>query len=96
MLRTKVIQATRPKLEKNKMYSPIYKVVLLNDNINRRRDVVQILTKVFDGMSTDEATEKMLEAHNYGSSIIRICEQYKAEDYCTQLRHNGFLSLVES
>jgi ATP-dependent Clp protease adapter protein ClpS len=80
---------------KNQVYGPMYKVLLLNDNINRRRDVVQILTRIFEGMTIDEATVKMLEAHNHGRSIVRVCEQYKAEDYCTKLRQNGFLSLVE-
>jgi ATP-dependent Clp protease adaptor protein ClpS len=38
---------------------PTYKVMLHNDNYNRREYVVKVLVKVVDGMTSDDAQQKM-------------------------------------
>lgn len=75
--------------------TPPYRVILHNDDINRREYVVQVLMKVIPGMTVDNAVNIMQEAHYNGLSVVIICSQSEAEEYCMQLRRNGLLSTIE-
>ncbi|CAK9151642.1 unnamed protein product, partial [Ilex paraguariensis] len=75
--------------------SPPYRVLLRNDNYNKREYVVQVLMKVIPGMTLDNAVNIMQEAHYNGMSVDIICAQVDAEDRCMQLRGNGLLSSIE-
>lgn len=80
---------------KSRKTAPPYRVILHNDNYNKREYVVQVLMKVIPGMSLDNAVNIMQEAHHNGLSIVIICAQADAEEHCMQLRHNGLLSSIE-
>jgi ATP-dependent Clp protease adaptor protein ClpS len=80
---------------KRKKMTPPYRVILHNDDINRREYVVQVLMKVIPGMTVDNAVNIMQEAHYNGLSVVIICSQAEAEEYCMQLRRNGLLSTIE-
>ncbi|THG03060.1 hypothetical protein TEA_010734 [Camellia sinensis var. sinensis] len=80
---------------KSRKMSPPYRVLLHNDNYNKREYVVQVLMKVIPGMTVDNAVNIMQEAHINGMSVVIICAQVDAEDHCMQLRGNGLLSSVE-
>ncbi|KAF3324205.1 ATP-dependent Clp protease adapter protein ClpS [Carex littledalei] len=82
-------------LKKRKKMTPPYRVILHNDDINRREYVVQVLMKVIPGMTVDIAVNIMQEAHHNGLSVVIICSQSEAEEYCMQLRRNGLLSSIE-
>ncbi|XP_031104516.1 ATP-dependent Clp protease adapter protein CLPS1, chloroplastic-like [Ipomoea triloba] len=82
-------------LRKSRKTSPPYRVMLHNDNFNKREYVVQVLMKVIPGMTLDNAVNIMQEAHHNGLSVVIICAQVDAEDHCTQLRGNGLLSSIE-
>ncbi|KAK6921774.1 Adaptor protein ClpS, core [Dillenia turbinata] len=82
-------------LRKVRKTSPPYRVILHNDNFNKREYVVQVLMKVIPGMSLDNAVNIMQEAHYNGLSVVIICNQPDAEDHCMQLRGNGLLSSIE-
>ncbi|CAL5442180.1 unnamed protein product [Camellia sinensis] len=82
-------------LRKSRKMSPPYRVLLHNDNYNKREYVVQVLMKVIPGMTVDNAVNIMQEAHINGMSVVIICAQVDAEDHCMQLRGNGLLSSVE-
>lgn len=75
--------------------SPPYRVMLHNDNFNKREYVVQVLMKVIPGMTLDNAVNIMQEAHYNGLSVVIICAQVDAEEHCMQLRGNGLLSTIE-
>lgn len=75
---------------------PRYKVILINDKINRVSYVSRILIRVIEDMLYYEAKEKTNEAHETGSSILRVCDQYKSELICEGLRNNGLISIIES
>lgn len=80
---------------KSRKTAPPYRVILHNDNYNKREYVVQVLMKVIPGMTLDNAVNIMQEAHQNGLSVVIICAQADAEDHCMQLRGNGLLSSIE-
>eukprot|EP00249_Psilotum_nudum_P009187 c21765_g1_i2 orf=378-854(-) len=82
-------------LKKARKMSPPYRVMLHNDNYNKREYVVQVLMKVIPGMTVDSAVNIMQEAHYNGISVVIICSQSDAEEHCMQLRVNGLLSSIE-
>ncbi|KAI4347159.1 hypothetical protein L6164_007998 [Bauhinia variegata] len=82
-------------LRRSRKTSPPYRVLLHNDNYNKREYVVQVLMKVIPGMTLDNAVNIMQEAHYNGMSVVIICAQVDAEEHCTQLRGNGLLSSME-
>eukprot|EP00249_Psilotum_nudum_P009188 c21765_g2_i1 orf=286-762(-) len=82
-------------LKKSRKLSPPYRVMLHNDNYNKREYVVQVLMKVIPGMTLDSAVNIMQEAHYNGISVVIICGQSDAEEHCMQLRVNGLLSSIE-
>ena len=70
-------------------------VLLHNDDVNRREYVVQVLLKVVDGMSMDDAIQVMSEAHQYGKAVCIVAPQPDAEDYCEQLRSHGLIASIQ-
>ncbi|KAL8208117.1 hypothetical protein R6Q57_007529 [Mikania cordata] len=96
-----VIEKTTPgresefDLKKSRKMAPPYRVMLHNDNYNKREYVVQVLMKVIPGMTVDNAVNIMQEAHINGLSVVIVCGQADAEEHCTQLRGNGLLSSIE-
>lgn len=73
----------------------MYRVMLHNDDVNRREYVVQVLLKVVDGMTVDDAVNIMQEAHMNGLAVVIACSQEDAERYCQGLRSNGLISSIE-
>lgn len=82
-------------IKRKKKTSPPYRVLLHNDNFNRREYVVQVLMKVIPGMTVDQAVNIMQEAHVNGMACVITCSQEDAEEHCTQLRTNGLISSIE-
>ncbi|KAL5222969.1 hypothetical protein ABZP36_027682 [Zizania latifolia] len=82
-------------VRKSRKMSPPYRLLLHNDNYNRREYVVQVLMKVIPGMTLDNAVNIMQEAHVNGLSVVIICSQSEAEEHCTSLRGNGLRSSIE-
>ncbi|XP_073007624.1 ATP-dependent Clp protease adapter protein CLPS1, chloroplastic [Typha latifolia] len=101
LLERPVIEKTTPgresefDLRKARKTAPPYRVILHNDNFNKREYVVQVLMKVIPGMTLDIAVNIMQEAHYNGLAVVIICSQADAEQHCMQLRGNGLLSSIE-
>ncbi|CAG9462214.1 unnamed protein product [Pedinophyceae sp. YPF-701] len=79
----------------SKRHSPIYKVLLHNDDVNRRDYVVKVLMKVVHELTMDDAVMVMEEAHLSGVALVTACAQETAEEYCEGLRGNGLISTIE-
>ncbi|GMH27522.1 hypothetical protein Nepgr_029365 [Nepenthes gracilis] len=101
LLERPVIEKTAPgresefDLRKSRKTAPPYRVILHNDDFNKREYVVQVLLKVIPGMTLDIAVNIMQEAHHNGLSVVIICAQADAEEHCLQLRGNGLSSTIE-
>ncbi|KAK9998094.1 hypothetical protein SO802_017697 [Lithocarpus litseifolius] len=72
LLERPIIEKTTPgreselDLRKSRKTAPPYRVILHNDNYNKREYVVQVLMKVIPGMTLDNAVNIMQEAHYNG------------------------------
>lgn len=88
-----------PEIVKQKSVStrrpPIYRVLLHNDNFNKREYVVRVLLKIVDGLTVDDAVNVMQEAHVNGLALVIACSQENAERYCQGLRNNGLTATME-
>jgi ATP-dependent Clp protease adapter protein ClpS len=91
LLQTKYTITTKLK----QYHSPMYKVILYNDKVNEIEYVHKVLVNVFNDMRKKEAIEKTWQAHNKGSSILRIYPQDIAEESCEKLRLNNLISQIE-
>eukprot|EP01026_Neomeris_dumetosa_P032673 TRINITY_DN2597_c0_g1_i2.p4 TRINITY_DN2597_c0_g1~~TRINITY_DN2597_c0_g1_i2.p4 ORF type:complete len:151 (+),score=12.21 TRINITY_DN2597_c0_g1_i2:62-514(+) len=74
---------------------PIYRVLLHNDDVNRREYVVRALLRVVDGIGPDDAVNIMNEAHVSGIALVVSCAVGDASRYCHGLRNNGLISTIE-
>lgn len=74
---------------------PNYKLLLHNDDHNRREYVVQVLCKVVKDFGVDQAVNVMEEAHDTGVAMVVACPQEEAEGYCESLRGNGLRASIE-
>lgn len=81
--------------ESLKKKSPIYKVLLHNDNYNKREYVVKVLMKIVQTITVEDAINVMQEAHIAGLALVIACAQDEAETYCEGLRLNGLIASLE-
>ncbi|MBN1379384.1 MAG: ATP-dependent Clp protease adapter ClpS [Gammaproteobacteria bacterium] len=76
------VEAEKPKLKR----SPLYKVVLLNDDYTPMEFVVEVL-QVFFGMDRHKATQIMLNVHTSGKGVCGIYTHDIAETKVSQVNH---------
>ena len=74
---------------------PSYRVLLHNDNVNKREYVVQVLLRVVEGYTVEDALNVMQEAHFNGLALVTECAQDEAENICEGMRNSGLISTIE-
>jgi ATP-dependent Clp protease adapter protein ClpS len=57
--------------------------------------VAKVVQKAIDDMSFEEACDKATEAYIMGHSLLRVCPQELAEDYCKKIRTNNVMATIE-
>ncbi len=74
--------------------SPLYRVLLHNDDTNTMDHVVHVLIRVFQ-FSHSEATEIMQDAHEQGVALCTTEPKERAEFHRDQLRSLSLSSTIE-
>jgi ATP-dependent Clp protease adaptor protein ClpS len=72
-----------------------YKVVLHNDDVNSMDHVVRSLLRSVPGLSTKQAVDIMLEAHNTGRAVVLVCPLELAELVRDRLESCGLTATIE-
>jgi ATP-dependent Clp protease adapter protein ClpS len=76
---------------------PHYKLLLHKEiGVFDHQYVAKVVHKTIDGMSFEEACDKTTEAYLMGSSLLRICPQELAKDYCEKIRANKVMATIEA
>lgn len=86
-------QVKLPKLDAR--LPPYYKLILHKDISFEHKYVSKVISGVIDNMTLAEANDKATEAYLKGKSLLRICPQEIAEDYCEQIRANQVKTTIE-
>ena len=84
-----------PQTRRRRKRPPIYKVLLHNDDYNKREYVVQVLLKHVEGYTVEDALNVMREAHLHGIALVIECSQDKAEETCEAIRLCGLICTIE-
>ncbi len=75
--------------------SPLFKVLLHNDEVNSMEYVVVTLRQVVPKLTEQDALAVMLEAHNTGIGLVIVCDLEPAEFYSETLKAKGLTSTIE-
>jgi len=85
---------TKPSSDKDNEKAKKYKVLLFNDNVNRREYVARILVGAIPGMSQADAYLVMQKAHKQGMAVVGVWVFEVAEAYCDKLKSGGLIASV--
>jgi ATP-dependent Clp protease adapter protein ClpS len=75
---------TFPKL--NTELPPHSKLILHNDVNFKHSYVSKVISSIIPDMTHIEACDKATEAFLYGKSLLRVCPQDLAQEYCENIR----------
>jgi ATP-dependent Clp protease adaptor protein ClpS len=75
--------------------SEVWRVVVLNDPVNRMSYVVMVLRRVL-GFDEDQARHHMLEVHEQGRSIVWSGTREQAEAYMFALQQWHLTALIQA
>ena len=71
-----------------------YKLLLFNDNVNRREYVAKVLVSTIPDYSQADAYVVMQKAHQSGMAVVGIWVYELAEAYCDQLKARTLICSV--
>ena len=71
-------------------------LILPDDDINSMDHVVQALISNIPELTLEEALEKMLKAHNFGTVILLTCPLERAELYQQRLAKNNLMATIQT
>jgi ATP-dependent Clp protease adaptor protein ClpS len=91
---TKTRKTPQPAPEPQTRQADFWRVVVLNDPVNRMSYVVMVLRRVF-GFAEERARKHMLEVHEQGRSVIWSGTREQAEAYVFALQQWHLTALVQ-
>jgi ATP-dependent Clp protease adapter protein ClpS len=74
---------------------PYYKLFLHKDIEFEHRYVSKVVSKVIEDMTIEEANDKATQAYLMGISLLRVCPQDIAVDYCERIRSQNVKTTIE-
>ena len=84
----------QPKGDKQNQKGKKYKLLLFNDNVNRREYVARILVQNIPEMQQADAYLVMQKAHKQGMAVVGIWVFEIAEAYCAGLKSGGLIASI--
>eukprot|EP00308_Calcidiscus_leptoporus_P003640 CAMPEP_0119377082 /NCGR_PEP_ID=MMETSP1334-20130426/43078_1 /TAXON_ID=127549 /ORGANISM="Calcidiscus leptoporus, Strain RCC1130" /LENGTH=107 /DNA_ID=CAMNT_0007395871 /DNA_START=124 /DNA_END=447 /DNA_ORIENTATION=+ len=93
--RAPVINPGKPSDERQSDPAKKYKLLLFNDNVNRREYVAKVLVSNIPELSQADAYVIMQSAHKNGMAVVGIWLFELAEAYCELLKSGGLISNIE-
>lgn len=85
---------TKPASDKENQKGKKFKLLLFNDNVNRREYVARILVQNIPEMSQADAYLVMQKAHKQGMAVVGVWVFEIAEAYCDSLKAGGLIASV--
>jgi len=85
---------TEPKQDPNSNAGKKFKLLLFNDNVNRREYVAKILQASVPGLTQADAYVVMQKAHKSGMAVVGVWVFELAEAYCDSLKAGGLIAAV--
>jgi ATP-dependent Clp protease adaptor protein ClpS len=92
---TKTKKSPQPAPASQPRLADIWRVVVLNDPVNRMSYVVMVLRRVF-GFAEERARKHMLEVHEKGRSVLWSGTREQAEAYVFALQQWHLTAVVQS
>ena len=90
------IEQTPANIDEPRVFTmPPWLVLLHNDDVNDMVHVVQALVKSVPKLSSQQATEIMMEAHQNGQALVITCPLELAELYQERLQTPGLTATIE-
>jgi len=89
-----VLSPTKPKRDGDSEKGKQFKVLLFNDNVNRREYVARVLVGSVPGLTQADAYLIMQKAHKQGMAVVGVWVFEVAEAYCDKLKSGGLISSV--
>ena len=86
---------TRPGTEPRAPVLPPYAVILHNDDHNEMMYVVRSILLCVPEVSTDQAIQIMVDAHQNGRALVIVCPLERAELYRDRLESRGLTATIE-
>lgn len=81
-------------IERRELLRP-YAVILHDDDVNEMGHVVRALLQSVPDLTSEQAAEIMLEAHNHGQARVIVCPLELAELYRDRLESFGLTATIE-
>ena len=85
---------TEPKGDKQNQKGKKYKLLLFNDNVNRREYVARILVQNIPEITQADAYLVMQKAHKSGMAVVGVWVFEMAEAYCDTLKSGGLIASI--
>merc|ERR1719478_728231 len=85
---------TEPKGDKQNQKGKKYKLLLFNDNVNRREYVARVLVQNVPEMTQADAYLVMQKAHKSGMACVGVWVFEMAEAYCASLKTGGLIASI--
>ena len=86
--------SSTPDQQKKNDKAKKYKLLLFNDNVNRREYVARVLVQNIPEMKQADAYLVMQKAHKSGMAVVGIWVFEMAEAYCAGLKSGGLIASI--
>lgn len=83
-----------PKGDKANQKGKKYKLLLFNDNVNRREYVARVLVQNIPDLTQADAYVVMQKAHKSGMAVVGVWVFEMAEAYCEGLKTGGLIASI--